>query len=70
MSHRMTLRGHVSLGEGRQRYNSANQLLTMSFCQFCKSGCDWGLYRQCTLQDASADADALAYFPGAGSSAD
>ena len=32
MSHRMTLRGLISLGEGRQRYNSANQLLILSFC--------------------------------------
>ena len=50
MSHRMTLRGHVSLGEGRQKYNRANLLLTLSFCQFCKSGYDWGLYRQCTYR--------------------
>ena len=46
----MTLRGHVSLGEGRQKYNRANLLLTLSFCQFCKSGYDWGLYRQCTYR--------------------
>lgn len=45
----MTLRGHVSLGEGGQGYNRANQLFMLSFCQFWQKGCDWGLYLERTF---------------------
>ena len=45
MSHRMTPRGLVSLGEGRQRYNRVNPLFIWSFAESWQGECGWGLYR-------------------------